>query len=132
MLADGTDEFAVLAVNVGSVAEDFRDAHVGDVFSPDDSLLSGGLHLGASEAEEGGVGVAPGELVDDLGAVVVSGCFAGGDEDAWRGVACGAHSVVPPPSPSKVRKVFKPKDISPDLECQSGVEAIFLSCLHRQ
>ena len=104
LLADGADEFAILAVDIGGVTEDFGDAHVGDVFGAYDSLLSGGLHLGAAEAEEAGVRVAAGELLDDLGTVVVAGGFAGGDEDTWGGVAYGAHSVVPPPPRQKCAK----------------------------
>jgi hypothetical protein len=67
------------------VAEDFGEAHVRDIFGADDALLAGGLHGGAAEAGEGGGGYAGAEFGDDLGAVVVAGGFAGGEEDARIG-----------------------------------------------
>jgi hypothetical protein len=72
------------------VADDFGDAHVGDVFGADDAGLAGGFHLGAAEAREGGLsweglGDAGAQLGDDLGAVVVAGGLAGGEEDARVG-----------------------------------------------
>ena len=70
----------------GHVAEDFGDAHEGDVFGADDAVLAGGFHLGAAEAGEGGGGDAAAEFGDDLRAVVVAGGFAGGEEDARVGL----------------------------------------------
>ncbi len=90
--ADGVDEAAVLAVDVGGVADDFGDAHVGDVLGADDAGEAGGGHLLAAEAEEGGLGEAVGEFCDDLGAVVVAAGFSGGEED----VGCGGHGWSPP------------------------------------
>ncbi len=55
-LFDGGDEAAVGAVDAGRVADDFGDAHVGDVFGADDALLARRFHLRAAEAEEGGAG----------------------------------------------------------------------------
>ncbi len=83
---EGGDERAVLARKTQRhVAEDFGDAHVGDVFGADDAGLAGGCHLGAAEAGEGGGGDAAAQFGDDLGAVVVAGGFAGGEEDARVG-----------------------------------------------
>ncbi len=78
---DGCDKFAILGVDVGGVADDFGDAHVGDVFCADDAVLTGCGHLLAAEAGEGGVREGLGQSADDLGAVVVAGGFAGGEED---------------------------------------------------
>ena len=77
-----------MRVDVEGVAEDFGDAHVGDVFGADDALLAGGFHCGAAEAGEGGGGMRRAEFGDDLGAVVVAGGFAGGEEDARIGFGC--------------------------------------------
>ncbi len=81
VLVDGADELAVLAVDEGGVADHLGDAHVGDVFGADDAGLAGGGHLDAAEAGEGGGGQGGAEGVDDGCAVVVSGGFAGGEED---------------------------------------------------
>jgi len=72
VLLNGGDETAIGAVDVGRVADDFRDAHVGDVFGADDTVLTGGFHLTAAEAEEGGGGMAAVELGDDLRSVVIA------------------------------------------------------------
>ncbi len=69
---DGADECAVLRVDVEGVAEDFGEAHVGDVFGTDDALLAGGFHGAAAEAGEAGSGDAAVELGDDGGAVVIA------------------------------------------------------------
>src|ERR1019366_8031903 len=79
---DGGDERAVLRMDVGGVAQDLGEAHVGDVLGADDALLAGGFHGGAAESGEGGAGQAGAEFGDDLGAVVVAGGFACGEEDA--------------------------------------------------
>ena len=68
-LLDVSDELAVLRVDVGGVADDFRDAHVGDVFGADDAGLTGGLHELAAEAGEGGVGQDGHQGGDELRAV---------------------------------------------------------------
>ena len=75
-----------MRVDVGGVADDLGDPHVGDVFGADDALLAGGFHGGAAETGEDGVGDAAAEFRDDLGAVVVAGGFAGGEEDARVGI----------------------------------------------
>jgi hypothetical protein len=67
------------------VAQDFGDAHVGDIFGADDAELAGVGHLGAAEAGEGGGWQARAQFGDDLGAVVVAGGLAGGEEDARVG-----------------------------------------------
>jgi hypothetical protein len=74
---DGADERAVLRVDVEGVAQDFGDAHVGDVFGADDALLAGGFHGRAAQAGEGGGRYTGAEFGDDLGAVVVAGSFTG-------------------------------------------------------
>jgi hypothetical protein len=81
------DQLAILPEDEGGVADDLRDAHVGDVFGADDASLAGDFHLCATEAGECG-GDAAAEFGDDLGAVVVAGGFAGGEEDARVG-RCG-------------------------------------------
>ncbi len=53
---DVADEQGIAGVDGGGVAEDFGDAHVGDVFGAHDALLAGGLHAEAAEAGESGVG----------------------------------------------------------------------------
>jgi hypothetical protein len=54
LLADVADQLAVLRVDEGRVADDFGDAHVGDVFGADDALLAGALHLRAAKTGEAG------------------------------------------------------------------------------
>jgi hypothetical protein len=68
---------------------------VGDVFGADDALLAGGFHRGAAEAGEGGSGIAAVEFGDDLGAVMVAGGFAGGEEDARVGDNVDESSLEP-------------------------------------
>ena len=80
-----TDELLELGVDVGSVADDLGDAHVGDVFGADDALLPGALHLLPAESGEGGGGECFAESVDDLGAVVIARCLAGGEEEVRVG-----------------------------------------------
>ena len=55
-LFQGRDEAVVGCEDAGDVAEDLGDAHDGDVFGADDAALACGFHLGAAEAEEGGLG----------------------------------------------------------------------------
>jgi hypothetical protein len=59
------------------VADDFGDAHVGNVFSADDAIEAGLLHLPAAEAEARGVRMAAAQLGDKLRAVVVAAGFTG-------------------------------------------------------
>ncbi len=61
-LFDGGDEAAVGAVDARHVADDFGDAHVGDVFGADDAVEAGGFHLFAAEAEAGELGMAACEV----------------------------------------------------------------------
>jgi hypothetical protein len=75
------------------VADDFGDAHVGDVFGADDAVLARGFHLFAAEAEGDEVRQAGAQLGDELGAVVVSAGFSGGEEDGRVGVAGDEISV---------------------------------------
>jgi hypothetical protein len=83
---DGRNELAILREDVGHVADDFGEAHVGDVFGANDAGLAGGFHLGAAQAGEGRGGDAVAQFGDDLGAVVVARGFAGGEEDARVGL----------------------------------------------
>ncbi len=96
---EGGDELAVLGVDVGRVAEDLGDAHVGDVLGADDAALAGALHLQAAEAEEAGCGKLGLQGFDELGAVVIAAGLAGGEEDAWifAGSDCGDGGIPPPP-----------------------------------
>ncbi len=84
-LVDVADEEAELGVDVGGVAEDFGDAHVGDVFGADDAGLARLLHEQAAEAGEGGLREFLFQGEDDLGAVEVSGGLAGGEEEVRVG-----------------------------------------------
>jgi hypothetical protein len=59
------------------VADDLRDAHVGDVFGADDAVEAGGFHLAAPEAEGAEVREAAAQLDNDLRAVAVAAGFAG-------------------------------------------------------
>ena len=79
--ADGADKAAIAAVDARDVAEDFSDAHDGDVFGADGLELAGGAHFSSAEAGEGGVGKCGLEGADELGAVEVAGSLAGGEED---------------------------------------------------
>ena len=87
---DVADEEPELGVDVGGVAKDFGDAHVGDVFGVDDAGLAGSLHVEAAEAGEGGLREFLFQGEDDLGAVKVSGGLAGGEEE----VRVGVHAVA--------------------------------------
>jgi len=91
---DAGDEFPVAGVDAGDVAEDFGDAHDGNVFGADDAGLAGLLHVRAAEAGEGGVGQARAQGVDEGGAVVVAGGFAGGEEDARVGLRGDGFSLA--------------------------------------
>jgi hypothetical protein len=82
VLFDGGDEAAVLAVDVRHVPDDLGDAHVGDVFGPDDAVEAGGFHLLSAQAEAGELRVASPKFDEELGAVVVAAGFAGREEDA--------------------------------------------------
>ncbi len=82
---DAADEFAVLGVDVGGVAKDLGDAHVGDVLCADDAGLSGLLHEEAAEAGEGGGGELLFEGRDELGAVEIARGLAGGEEEVRIG-----------------------------------------------
>jgi hypothetical protein len=75
------------------VAEDFGDAHHGDVFGTNDLLLVLSGHLGTSEAGEGGVRDASAESGDDLGAIGVAGGFARREEDVRIGDSSDASSL---------------------------------------
>jgi hypothetical protein len=87
------------------VAEDFSDAHDGDVLCADDLLLVLASHLGAAETGKGRVGKAGAECSDDLCAVGVTRGFAGREEDPRIGessngsslsfVCCGREVAVP-------------------------------------
>ena len=89
-LVDVADEPAELGVDVGGVAEDFGDAHVGDVFGADDAGLAGGLHEEAAETGEGGLGESLFQGVDDLRAVEIARGFAGGEKE----VRVGVHAIA--------------------------------------
>ena len=91
---EGGDELAVGAEDTRQVAQDFGDAHVGDVLGTDDALLAGGGHLCAAEAGEGGGWDAGAQFGDDLCAVVVAGGLAGGEEDARVGVGGDEGSLA--------------------------------------
>jgi len=90
---EGSDECAVLRVDVEGVAEDFGEAHVGDVLGADDALLAGGFHAGPTQAGEAGARQAGVEFGDDLGAVEIARGLAGGHEDARIGDGGDAFSL---------------------------------------
>ena len=52
--------------------------HVGDIFSADEAVLAGLLHLKAAEAGEGDSGQGYAQRVDELRAVVIAGGFTCG------------------------------------------------------
>ena len=89
--ANGADQLAIAGVDARDVAEDFGDAHNGDVFGADDLLLVLASHLGAAEAGEGGVRKTCAEGSDELGTVGVAGGFAGREKDARIG--CSGDEV---------------------------------------
>ena len=91
---DAADELAVLRVDVRRVADDLGDAHVGDVFGTDDTLLACLLHLLAAETEEGGGRNGGFEGGDELRAVMVSAGFACREEDARVGWSADELSLV--------------------------------------
>ena len=76
------------------MADDFGDAHVGDVFRTDDAGLAGLLHVLAAESGEGGLGKMRAEGGDEGRAVGVSGGFAGGEEDARVGDRSDGFSLA--------------------------------------
>jgi hypothetical protein len=67
---------------------------VGDIFGANDTLLAGGFHGRSAEASEGGCGNAAAEFGDDLGAVMVAGGFAGGEEDARVGIRADVFEFI--------------------------------------
>ena len=71
---------------IEGVAQHLGDAHVGNVLGADDAPLAGRLHRSAAKAGEAGLRQAGAEFGDDLGAVVVAGGLAGGEEDARVGM----------------------------------------------
>jgi hypothetical protein len=111
---EGRDQFAVLGVDVGGVAEDLGDAHVGDVLGTDVAAQAGALHLLPAEAEEAGARQLGLQGVDELGAVMIAAGLAGGEEDAGI-FSCnnGADGGIPP-SPLRSPKVFRRREISPN------------------
>jgi hypothetical protein len=58
---------------------------VGDVLGADGAALPGAFHLGAAEAEEVGFGEGGDQGGDELRAVEVAACLAGGEKDARVG-----------------------------------------------
>ena len=64
------------------------------MFGADDSALACPLHFGAAQSEEAGFGVAAAEFGDDLGAVVIAGGFASGEEEVRIGVCGDEDSLV--------------------------------------
>lgn len=74
------------------MAEDFGDAHDGDIFGADGLKLAGGTHGGAAKAGKDGIRKRTEEGVDELCAVVIAGGFASGQEDTRVG-AWGVDGV---------------------------------------
>ncbi|HEY6412735.1 MAG TPA: YdeI/OmpD-associated family protein [Edaphobacter sp.] len=66
---------------------------MGDILGADDAVLAGVSHLFAAEAEELCLRIAGAKFGDDLGAVVVTTGFAGGEEDSRIGCRCNGTSV---------------------------------------
>jgi hypothetical protein len=64
------------------MAQDFGDAHVGDIFRADQALLASALHLDAAETGEVGIRQRPLEGGDQGRAVGVAGGLTGGEEDS--------------------------------------------------
>ena len=91
---DGGDEAAVAGDDMRDVAKDFCDAHDSDIFGADGLLLALGAHFCAAEAGEEGGGEMWFQLRDEARAVVVSGGFASGQEDARVGWCGDASSLA--------------------------------------
>jgi len=87
--AYGGLEAAEFAIDTGKVADDFRDAHYGDIFRSDDAGESSPDHARTAHADKRGVTTGQGELVaqlvDEKRAVVLAAGFSGGDEDGRVG-----------------------------------------------
>jgi Domain of unknown function (DUF1905)/Bacteriocin-protection, YdeI or OmpD-Associated len=73
--------------------DDLGDAHMGNVFGPDDAAEADSLHLLAAQAEAGEVRVTFAKFDEELGAVVVAAGFAGREEDARIGARDDGTSV---------------------------------------
>ena len=67
------------------MADDFGDAHVGDIFSAYDAVKARGFHLFAAEAEAGNVRMAVSQFGDELCAVMVAAGLAGREKDSRMG-----------------------------------------------
>jgi len=91
---DVADELLVLAVDVGRVADDLGDAHVGYVFGADDAVLAGFGHALAAETGEGGLGDFVAQGIDELRAVDVAGGLTGGEEEVRVGRSGDRDSLV--------------------------------------
>ena len=75
---------------------------MGDVLGADDALLAFRFHGSPAEAGEAGGGDTAAEFGDDLGAVVVAGGFAGGEEDARVGIRADKRSLERVQSPRRI------------------------------
>ena len=74
-------ELAVLTIDAGHVADDFGDAHDGDVFGANDAAETGGFHPLAAKAEEGRIGRKLADGVNQRRAVVLPTGFTGREKD---------------------------------------------------
>jgi len=84
-LSEAGFQLLELGINIGGMADDFGEAHVGNVFGADDALDSGVGHFLAAESEEGCVGEVLENFGDEFCAVVIARGFACRDEDRSHG-----------------------------------------------
>lgn len=92
-LSDGRDQATVRAIDTRSMADDFGDAHVGYILSPDHAVETDSLHLAAAEPKENCSGVTFAKLGNELCAVVVAARLAGREKDLRIGWVSDATSV---------------------------------------
>ena len=77
MSFDRGDQATIGAIDTRHMADDFRYAHVGNVFGADDAIEAGVFHLLAAESEACRVRMTVAQLGDELRAGVVAAGFAG-------------------------------------------------------
>lgn len=114
LFTDAANELAIARVDARDVAQDLRNAHNSDVFGADDALLAGSLHLLAAEPGEGRSWEVAAQGGDEVGAVGVSGGFAGRQKDARIGdgrsdtssVSGDGGGTPPPPPGIELKSLF--------------------------
>ena len=75
------DQVVEQAIDFGKVAEDFGDAHYGEIFGVDHRVATRVAHARPADSKEFETWVAPPESLHELRAVHFTGSLAGGDQD---------------------------------------------------